>query len=174
MEHFVSSPSRCGGRRAVRSAVGGFRQHKEGFGGESESAEERKEDGNLRGVEGKCLLRREGEEGRDHEGDAAEEIRERDPPWQTLGLPRPIGVAGFDEGQVAGSKKEDGSHEVWGPDGQILLQQAESRLHRIKRIGGCDSNWTKNSVSAPKRGWSWQIFQATGFSVDLSEIGVVD
>ena len=45
----------------------------------------------------------EGEEGRDHEGDAAEETRERDPPGQTLRFPRPIGVAGFAESQVTGS-----------------------------------------------------------------------
>jgi hypothetical protein len=34
-----------------------------------------KKTGNQRGLEGECLLRHEGEEGRDHEGDAAEEIR---------------------------------------------------------------------------------------------------
>ena len=40
---------------------------------------------------GECPLCHEGEEGRDHEGDAADEIGERDPPGQTLRFPRPIG-----------------------------------------------------------------------------------
>jgi hypothetical protein len=35
-------------------------------------------------LKGKCPLCHEGEEGRDHEGDAADEIGERDPPGQTL------------------------------------------------------------------------------------------
>jgi hypothetical protein len=35
---------------------------------------------------------------------------------------------------------------------------------------GCDSNWTKNNVSASKTGMVVLDFQATEFSVDLLEI----
>jgi hypothetical protein len=82
----------------VRNRIAGFRQHEKGSGKESNSAEEREGDGNQRCVEAERFLRHKGEECRDHEGNTAKEIRERDPPRKTLRFPRPIGVAGFAKG----------------------------------------------------------------------------